>query len=96
MKNSSLTPALLGVLLVFTLGTLGLTFLNVQLIRKARSLQDVANQINTVRATLDSLARETIAYSQTNPAIDPILISVGLKNPAASTGTGNRPAGRQP
>jgi len=96
MKNSSLTPALLGVLLVFTLGTLGLTFLNVQLIRKARSLQDVANQINTVRATLDSLARETIAYSQTNPAIDPILISVGLKNPAANTGTGNRPAGRQP
>jgi hypothetical protein len=94
MKNSTLTPVLLGILLVFALGTLGLTYLNVQTIREARSLQDVANRINTLRATLDSLAREAIAYSQTNPAIDPILISVGLKNPPASPGSGNRPGSR--
>lgn len=86
MKKSALTPALLVTLLVFALGTLGLTYANVQLIRKARSLQDVANRINNVRVTLDALARDAIAYSQTNRAIDPILVSVGLKpgptNPA--------------
>ncbi len=88
MKKSALTPALLVVLLVFALGTLGLTYMNVQMIRKARSLQDVANRINNVRATLDALARDAIAYSQTNRAIDPILISVGLKPaPANATGT---------
>jgi uncharacterized protein HemX len=88
MKKSALTPVLLVVLLVFALGTLGLTYMNVQMIRKARSLQDVANRINNVRVTLDALARDAIAYSQTNRAIDPILISVGLKpGPANSPGT---------
>lgn len=94
MKKSALTPALIGIMLVFALGTLGLTYLNVQMIRKARSLQDVANRINNVRATLDALARESIAYSQTNPAIDPILISVGLKSAPATGNPGNRAAGR--
>ncbi|MCS7089452.1 MAG: hypothetical protein RMN51_06855 [Verrucomicrobiota bacterium] len=94
MKNSSLTPALIGIMLAFALGTLGLTYLNVQMIRKARSLQDVANRINTVRATLDALARESIAYSQTNPAIDPILVSVGLKPGPITSGSGNRPSNR--
>jgi len=79
MKKSPLTPALIGVLLVFAIAVLILTYLNIQAMRKGRALQAVAANINATRLVMDSLAKDAIAYSQTNRAIDPILISVGLK-----------------
>jgi hypothetical protein len=79
MKKSPLIPALIGILLVCALATLWLAYVNIQMSRKGRALQGWMNHINTTRLTLDALAKETIAYSQTNRAMDPILISVGLK-----------------
>ena len=79
MKKSPLTPALIGVLLVFAIAALVLTWFNIQATRKGRQLQAVAAQINGTRMVMDALAKEAIAYSQTNRAIDPILISLNLK-----------------
>ena len=85
MKKSPLTPALIGVLLVFAIAALALTYLNIQTSRKARTLQAVAATINNTRLIMDSLAKETIEYSKTHPAIDPILVEVGLKQGQSST-----------
>jgi hypothetical protein len=79
MKKSPLTPALIGVLLVFAIAALLLTYLNIQTSRKVRAMQAMALNINNTRLIMDSLAKEAIEYSKTHPAIDPILISVGLK-----------------
>jgi hypothetical protein len=79
MKKSPLTPALIGVLLVFAIVALVLTYLNIQTSRKVRAMRVMADNINATRMVMDSLAKETIEYSKTHPAIDPILISVGLK-----------------
>ena len=79
MKKSPLTPALIGVLLVFAIAALVLTYVNIQSARKGRALQGMAANINNTRLIMDALAKEALAYSATNRAIDPILISVGLK-----------------
>lgn len=85
MKKSPMIPALIGVLLVCAVAALSLTYVNIQLSRKRTSLQATFERINLARQTMDALAKETIAYSQTNRAMDPILISVGLKPAAAPT-----------
>jgi hypothetical protein len=85
MKKSPLTPALIGVLLVFAIAALLLTYLNIQTSRKLRGLQITAANINNTRLVMDSLAKDAIEYSKTHPAIDPILTSVGLKEGQPST-----------
>lgn len=85
MKKSPLTPALIGVLLVFTITVLALTYLNIQTSRKGRALQTTAAIINNTRMVMDALAKDTIEYSKTHPAIDPILAEVGLKQAQTPT-----------
>jgi hypothetical protein len=92
MKKSPLTPALIGVLLVFALAALLLTYLNIQESRKGRALQAMAANINNTRLVMDALAKETIEYGKTHPAMDPILVSVGLK--AEQPGASTKPATR--
>ena len=85
MKKSPLTPALIGVLLVFAIAALLLSYLNIKTARKVRTLQAIAANINNTRLIMDALAKDAIEYSKTHPAIDPVLVSVGLKQGQPST-----------
>lgn len=84
MNKSPLNSVLIGVLLLSAVSVLALTYLNIQATRKARAMQAVTANINNTRLIMDALAKEAVAYGQTNRAIDPILISVGLKEGAAA------------
>lgn len=85
MKKNPLIPALIGVLAVLTLFGAWATWQTYIFSKKSRALQAQAANINNTRLVMDALAKETIEYSKKNPAIDPILISIGLKpNPAGA------------
>jgi predicted PurR-regulated permease PerM len=60
--------------------------------REARTISSQMANINLFRNTLQALANDCLAYSQTNPAINPILESVGLK--PRSGATGSNPGGK--
>ncbi len=47
--------------------------------REFRRLQAQANYINTQRARAQAVLNEAMEYSKKNPAIDPILQSIGAK-----------------
>ena len=49
-----------------------------------RGLQNQAGQMEGRRALTRALATDAVEYSKRNPAIDPILQSVGLKQPPSS------------
>ncbi|HOC58102.1 MAG TPA: hypothetical protein PKI20_20965 [Verrucomicrobiota bacterium] len=91
MKTNPLTRVLLGVLVVSALASVVLCWLYISDTRQLRSLQGQANIINNNRTVMTALANDTLEYSKKNPAIDPILESVGLK-PAKS----NVPAAVKP
>lgn len=93
MNKNPVIPALITVLLVSALATLALTYFNIQYSRKGRSLQFQAAGINNTRLVMDALAKDALIYSQTNRAIDPILISLGIKQGPASSATA-KPATR--
>lgn len=79
MKKNSLIPALSGLLLVMTVFLAVATYASIQFSRKSRRMQSEVGIMNNTRLILDALAKEAVVYSQSNHAIDPILISVGLK-----------------
>jgi hypothetical protein len=89
MKNSPLTTILLGVLTLSALASVVMCWLYISNTRALRTLQAQAAQVNNNRALINALAADTLEYSKTHPAIDPILESVGLKPgksaPAATT-----------
>jgi membrane protein insertase Oxa1/YidC/SpoIIIJ len=86
--KTNLTATLLVALLVFSVAaTAVLAFAHVQSARKLQRLQGEAAEINRNRAQLQALAAETLEYSKRNPAIDPLLQTVGIKPKAAA---GNR------
>lgn len=56
-------------------------------VREYRSISGQINIINAERVRLQQLAAECLQYSEKNPAINPILETVGLKPKAAPAGT---------
>jgi type II secretory pathway component GspD/PulD (secretin) len=91
MKNSPLTTILLAVLFVSALASVVLCLLFIYNTRQLRSLREQANAINFNNVRINALASETMEYSKTHPAIDPILEAVGLKpGKSAAAGT-NKP-----
>jgi hypothetical protein len=88
MKNSPLTTVLLGLLTVSALASVVLCWLYISSTRQVRALQTQVNIINNNRTVMTALANDAIEYSKRNPAIDPILESIGLKagkTPAPAT-----------
>lgn len=59
--------------------------------RELRSLNTEVNRINMIRGTLQALANDCLAYSEKNPAINPILEQVGLM-PAKAAAVPAKPA----
>jgi hypothetical protein len=91
MKNSNLPTILLGVLTLSALASVVLCWMYISTTREWRTLQGQATVINNNRALINALASDTMEYSKTHPAIDPILQSVGLKPKAGATPT-SKPA----
>ena len=91
MKNNPLTTILLGVLTISSLASVVLCWLYISNTRQLRTLQAQAASINNNRALINALAIDTVEYSKTHPAIDPILESAGLK-PGKSAPTSTKPA----
>ena len=83
MKSNSLAVALAGMLLVVAALTawFAVTF-NLSYLQ-LRRLQTKAATYTNYRALVQTLAGDLVEYGKRNPAIDPILQSIGLK--AANT-----------
>ena len=92
MKNNPLTTVLLGVLTISALLSVGFCWRYVSNTRELRTLQTQANMINNNRTMINSLANDTVEYSKKNPAIDPILESVGLKPGKSAPAATSKPA----
>ena len=81
MKNSPLTTVLLGVLVLSALTSVVLCWMYISNARELRNLQAQAGAIQQNRAFVSALANETLEYSKTHPAIEPVLESAGLTPP---------------
>lgn len=93
MKKNPLIPPLIGVLALLTaFGALS-TWNTYVYSKRGRALQVKAVHINNTRLVMDALAKDALEYSTRQPAIDPILISVGIKQPAG-TPPAKKPATR--
>ena len=96
MKNNSLATALVGLLLVVALLTawFAITF-NLSYLQ-LRRLQTKAAAYTNNRALVQTLGNELLEYGKRNPAIDPILQSIGLKaaNPAIAPAASPKPVTR--
>ena len=92
MKNSPLTTILLGVLTLSALASVVLCWLYISNTRELRTLQTNAAAINNKRAVINALANDTVEYSKTHPAIDPILESMGLKPGKSAPTATTKPA----
>jgi hypothetical protein len=91
MKNTPLTTILLGVLTLSVLASVVLCWLYISNTRDLRTIQAQAAQINNNRALINSLANDTVEYSKTHPAIEPLLESVGLKPNKTAPAATNKP-----
>lgn len=93
MKNDPLTTVLLGLLTIFALTSVIFCWLYVSNTRELRTLQSNVTLVQNKRNVVGALANDTLEYSKRNPAIDPILESVGLKpGKAAQTNAPKAPA----
>jgi hypothetical protein len=94
MKNTPLTTILLGVLTLSALASVVLCWLYISNTRELRSLQTQATLINNNRSIINALANDTLEYSKTHPAIDPVLESLGFKPGKASPTATTKPANK--
>ncbi len=94
MRNEALTKLLVGLVALSVLATSGFAFLYVRSVQKMNHLQLQAALVNRNRALVNSFAAEVVEYSRRDPAIDPLLQSLGIKPmPRAAAG---QPARTQP
>lgn len=88
MKSNSTTAVLLGVLAVSALTSVVLCMMWINNVREFRGLQFQVNEMQRNRMLATQLAGELVEYSKKNPAINPMLESVGIKQRAgAANGT---------
>jgi hypothetical protein len=79
MKSNTLTTILNCVLALSLLQTVIFCLHFIFLSREVRNISSQVSGINTYRSTLQSLLNDSVAYGEKNPAINPILESVGYK-----------------
>jgi aromatic ring hydroxylase len=92
MKNNPLTTVLLGVLTVSAMLSALLCCLFITNTRQKNELQSKASEIIMRNNLINALANDTLEYSKKNPAIDPILESVGLKPGKSAQAAPSKPA----
>ena len=85
MTPNRLSAALVGLLLLAVLATAVLSVTYIQTVRKLQRLQYQITYNSWTLNQAQQLAGEAIDYSKRNPAIDPVLQSLGLKNKATNS-----------
>jgi len=82
MKQNQLTAALVVLLLLCTLGTVWLTYSYNISLHKLHQLEPKVASLTPARSLIQSVINDTLEYSKRNPAIDPLLQSLKLKEGA--------------
>lgn len=83
---------LLGAAAILVLAAVGLCWLYLHNTGELRALQGQAQQLNTRQQLVNALVADVIKYSETHPAVEPILESAGVTNRIPRTET--KPATR--
>lgn len=78
MKSNVFTTLLQGALVFSILFSMMLCVRVVNKTRTVRALNNQMQRINATRSLVQMLATDCLEYSKKNPAINPMLISVGL------------------
>jgi len=92
MKNNQLATILLGLLTISALASVVLCWLYISSTRQKNALQAQANMIVNNRNVIAALVNDTLEYSKTHQAIDPVLESLRLKGGKSAATTTNKPA----
>ncbi len=87
MNKSPLTKILLGILAILSIWSLILCYRVISKSRDFRNLNAQATAMSVRLNAFNSLAVECLDYSKKNPAIDPILESVGIKSKGGAAAT---------
>lgn len=90
MKSNLLLLGPACLLALLALGVTGLSFQYVQLTRELNRSQAALAQIEIRQNRIKALVNECVEYSQRNPAILPLLQSIGIK--PANAGASQKPA----
>jgi hypothetical protein len=90
MKNNQLTTILLGLLTLSALASVVMCWLYISNTRQRNGLQAQANMVINNRNVMTALVNDTLEYSKTHPAIDPVLESLRIKA-SKSASTTNKP-----
>jgi len=76
---------LLGAAAILVLGAVGLCWLYLHNTGEMRTLQGQAQQLQLRQQGVNALVQDVAAYSETHPAITPILESAGITNRAKAS-----------
>jgi hypothetical protein len=90
-RSNPLGSVLVSVLFFLALGICWLTFWHFLTLRELYNIQARYRSLQGTLNTVQALANESIAYSQRNPSIDPLLQEFGMKG---KPGTATSPAGQ--
>jgi len=90
MNRDPVTTAIAVILLLSVTATAGLCYWFLQCTRQHQIAQAEWNRLNRNRALLQQMAVETVEYSKKNPAIVPLLESLGVRGRMDTNSTGMR------
>jgi hypothetical protein len=79
MKNNPLTTVLLGTLAISAIWSAILCIQFVSNSRELRAMQVEAASINHQQMTAQAILNDAVEFSKKNPAIDPLLETLGVK-----------------
>lgn len=82
MKGNSLLVGLSFLLAALSVGVTLLAYQYVQLTRVLNRAQSTISQVELRQNRLKALVAEAVEYSKKNEAINPLLYSIGAKQPA--------------
>lgn len=80
MNRDPITVLLAAALLVSVTATAGLCYWYLQCVREHQQAQEEVARINRNKALIQALATESLEYSRKNPALTPILQSLGIRS----------------
>lgn len=92
MRNSLVTTILLAVLALSALSSVFLCWRFITDTREKNTLQSYANEIIYKRNWVTAVANDTLEYSKTHPAIDPLLETLGFKPGKSAPVANSKPA----
>lgn len=91
MRGNGLTNLLVGLVALTVVATAGLALYYVRCVQKLNRLQFQTAVVNRNRNVVNSLASEAVEYSKRNPAMEPVLQSVGIRPKPGPAGRAVQP-----